>query len=173
VSAAARRLLAAAAVVVGALATAAPAVAGADLDSARAATARFHRVAHATAAGYGLFRDAAGIACIDKPGAGGMGIHYVNGALVGDGAIDATRPEALVYGPEHDGRLRLGAVEYIVPQALWDAYHDNPPELFGEEFELIGAGNRYGLDPFYELHAWVWRHNPRGMFDDWNPRVTC
>jgi MoxR-like ATPase len=29
------------------------------------------------------------------------------------------------------------------------------------------------LPPFYELHAWIWKHNPRGMFDDWNPRVVC
>ena len=35
------------------------------------------------------------------------------------------------------------------------------------------AGNRYGLPPFYELHAWAWKHNPRGLFDDWNPRVSC
>jgi hypothetical protein len=33
--------------------------------------------------------------------------------------------------------------------------------------------NRYGLPPFYELHAWVWKHNPSGMFNDWNPLVTC
>jgi hypothetical protein len=25
----------------------------------------------------------------------------------------------------------------------------------------------------YELHAWVWHHNPGGMFLDWNPTVTC
>jgi hypothetical protein len=47
------------------------------------------------------------------------------------------------------------------------------PELFGHKFELLGANNRYGLPPFYELHAWIWKHNPRGMFDDWNPRVVC
>jgi hypothetical protein len=33
--------------------------------------------------------------------------------------------------------------------------------------------NRYGLPAFWELHAWVWRHNPNGLFDDWNPRVSC
>jgi len=26
-----------------------------------------------------------------------MGFHYVNGDLVGDGVIDAQRPEALIY----------------------------------------------------------------------------
>ena len=35
------------------------------------------------------------------------------------------------------------------------------------------AGNRYGLPGVYELHAWLWQHNPAGMFEDFNPRVTC
>jgi hypothetical protein len=29
------------------------------------------------------------------------------------------------------------------------------------------------LPAFYELHVWLFKHNPRGLFDDWNPRVTC
>jgi hypothetical protein len=102
-----------------------------------------------------------------------MGVHYVKGALVGDGAVDAATPEALVYEPQRNGRLRLVAVEYVVFQDAWDAAHSSPPSLFRREFELIGAGNRYGLPPFYELHAWLWKHNPSGMFEDWNPRVSC
>ena len=145
-----------------------PAQAANELAAARAATARFHN-GHP---GYGLLTDAAGIACIDNP-AGGMGIHYVNGALVADGEVDATRPELVVYEPEPNGRQRLVAAEYVVFQADWDPHHASPPELFGEEFELVPAGNRYGLPPFYELHAWLWKHNPAGMFEDWNPRVTC
>jgi hypothetical protein len=65
------------------------------------------------------------------------------------------------------------ALEYVVFQDAWDATHTTPPELFGREFELVPAGNRYGLPPFYELHAWLWKHNPSGMFADWNPRVHC
>jgi hypothetical protein len=102
-----------------------------------------------------------------------MGVHYVNGALVGDGQVNASKPELLVYEPLANGRQRLVAVEYVVFQDAWDAKHDEPPSLFGREFELVEAGNRYGLPPFYELHAWLWKHNPAGFFDDWNPRVTC
>jgi hypothetical protein len=66
------------------LATPSSANAGAaDLSTARAATAQFHQIDVAKAAGYGLLRDAAGIACIDNP-AGVMGIHFVNGGLVSD-----------------------------------------------------------------------------------------
>ena len=102
-----------------------------------------------------------------------MGIHYVNGALVGDDRVNAATPELVVYEPEKNGRLRLVAAEYVVFQDAWDATHTSAPELFGQEFELVDAGNRYGLPPFYELHAWLWKHNPSGFFEDWNPRVSC
>ena len=144
-----------------------------DASSARAGTARYHNLATAMDEGYGLFTDAAGIACIDNP-AGGMGIHYAKGSLVGDGAIDASTPEALVYEPQPNGRLRLVAVEYVVFQDAWDAHHGSPPSLFGEDFEAVDGTNRYGLPPFYELHTWLWKHNPNGTFgQDWNPNVSC
>jgi hypothetical protein len=160
-----------------AVAIAAPAATAAakpnELSTARAATAGYHNNDAALAAGYGEFKDAQSIACIEQPGAGAMGIHYVNGGLVGDAAVNAATPEALVYEPRPNGRLRLVAAEYIVFQAAWDATHSSPPSLFGQQFELIQSPNRYGLPPFYELHAWLWKHNPRGMFNDWNPRVSC
>jgi hypothetical protein len=146
---------------------------GRGLDAARDATEQFRHLSVAQAAGYGILHDAAGIACIDKPGSGGMGVHYVSGALVSDAVVDARTPEALVYEPQANGRMRLVALEYVVFQSAWDAGHSAPPSLFGQQFELVGAGNRYGLPPFYELHAWAWKHNPSGMFADWNPRVTC
>jgi hypothetical protein len=147
---------------------------GDSVNGVRAATARYLHLDRAIAHGYGLLTDAAGIACIDNPGVGGMGVHYVKGSLVDDPDESARTPELLVYEPRKNGRLRLVAVEYVVIQSAWKAAgHKRPPSLFGQKFELTPAGNRYGLPPFYELHAWIWKHNPRGMFDDWNPRVTC
>jgi hypothetical protein len=145
---------------------------GRALADARRATAQFHNLGVAIAAGYGEFRDAQGIACIDNA-LGGMGIHYVNGTFVGDFVVDPRKPEALVYQPMGNGRLRLVALEYIVFREGWDAAHASRPSLFGQEFEPVLAGNRYGIPAFYELHVWLWKHNPRGMFDDWNPRVSC
>lgn len=179
-----RRVLCAAGGVaaLGAVLLAGAGTAGADTLAAqssiaevRAATARFTDVATAQAAGYGLLRDAAGISCIDNA-AGGMGIHYVNVDLVLDPALDPAMPEVLVYDPDKHGNLRLVAVEYVV----FDS-DDRvaPPSLFGRELHrLPGAGeplpqNRYGLPAFYELHVWAWKHNPSGMFEDWNPRVSC
>ena len=66
-----------------------------DVGAAREATAKFQSLDVARGAGYGLFRDVNGIACIAMPGLGAMGVHYVNGALVGDPGLDPRRPEAL------------------------------------------------------------------------------
>ena len=101
-----------------------------DLHRAREGTEAFHSLSKARAAGYSLFKDAAGIACIDKPGVGGMGVHYVNGSLVGKMVVDAARPEALVYEPE--GRWQAapgGARVHSVRCGLaerWEHYRSNP-----------------------------------------------
>jgi hypothetical protein len=112
-----------------------------------------------------------GVTCIDgPPGEGNMGVHYVNGTLVGDGKIDARHPEAVLYEHAKNG-LRLTAVEYIVLASDWKAAQ--PPALFGHDFMLVTAPNRYGLPDFYALHAWLWKTNPSGQFDPWNPDVKC
>ncbi len=169
-----KTLIGVAAIAVVLLATPSPANAGAaNLSTARAATAQFHDIDTATASGYGLFKDAKGIACIDSA-AGVMGIHYVNGSLVGDAVLNPATPEALVYQELPNGNLRLVAAEYIVFQSAWrDAGNTAGPTLFGQPLKLIPMPNRYGLTPFYEIHAWIWKDNPDGMFNDWNPNGTC
>jgi hypothetical protein len=102
-----------------------------------------------------------------------MGIHYINGTLVGDGQIDETRPEALIYEPTAQG-LRFVGVEFIVDAATWLSAHNNtPPELEGQAFQFVGAPNRYGIPAFFELHVWAWRDSPNGAFVDWNNNVSC
>ena len=143
---------------------------GSQLDAARAATAQYRDVGNATDAGYGEFRDAQNIACIDLPGEGAMGIHYVNGGLVGDDVLDASKPEALVYEP-HGKKLKLVALEYIVFADAWKK--PGPPTMFARTFDYVPAGNRYGLPPFWALHAWVFKDNPAGNVMAWNPHVSC
>lgn len=146
----------------------------AQLAAMRAATYRFHNLATAEDGGYGLLHDTAGISCIDMPGMGGMGVHWVNGPLVGDPTLDVRTPEALVYAPDRDGTLRLAALEFIVDKAAWDAHHAKRPQLFrGAPFDLTTAPNRYGLAPFYSQHVWLWKHNLAGTLAMWNPRVSC
>jgi hypothetical protein len=117
-------------------------------------------------------------ACVNSPEEGAMGIHYANGALIPDGVLDATKPELLIY-EQHNGRLRLVGVEFLVLAAQWNdptAATPNPdgaPALLGQLFNYVGAPNRYGLPAFYELHVWAWRDNPKGPFADFNPNVSC
>lgn len=141
-----------------ALATVAGAAeAGSDLAQVRRASARFH-VGRAEQAGYQEF-----LACFDST-AGGMGQHYVDLAALDD-TVEALHPEAMVYEVGDDGRLRLVAVEYIVPNAAPPAGQTSPPRLFGQVFHL-----NTGLN-VWVLHAWIWRGNPTGVFEDFNPNV--
>jgi hypothetical protein len=133
----------------------------------RDATQQFIDVNAATAAGYGPF-----LGCVSGPDHGAMGVHYVNGGLVQDGELDASRPEALIYEPSGD-RLRLVGVEFIVDAATWLAHHAAPPVLEGQTFQFVDSPNRYALPAFFELHVWAWRQNPNGAFVDWNTRVAC
>jgi hypothetical protein len=134
------------------------------------ATARFHDLDKAKAAGYTVqVFDAAGITCIASD-AGAMGIHMLNPSLL-DGTVEATQPELLVYEPRNDGTLKLVALEYLVFEGAWAG--EEPPALFGQTFDYVPAGNRYGLPAFYALHAWIWKPNPSGLFFAWNPSVDC
>jgi len=139
------------------------------------ATAQFQDLAVAKQAGYGLLKDKKGIACIamdSMPAMGAMGVHYAKAALVGDGKLKVTTPEALVYQPV-GGKLKLAAVEYVVIKSAWDAHHASAPSLFGQKFNFTPAGNRFGLPAYYSLHAWFFKSNPAGTFAMWNPKVSC
>jgi hypothetical protein len=133
----------------------------------RDATHQYQDVNAAIEAGYGPF-----LGCVSGPDDGAMGVHYVNGALVTDGEIDASRPEALIYEPS-GVHLRLVGVEFIVDAATWLAHHATPPVLEGQTFQFVDSPNRYALPAFFELHVWAWRDNPNGAFVDWNTHVTC
>lgn len=146
-----------------------PAKLNKQLAELRRATARFHRFEVAQAAGYTVLFDPNGndppSACFSDPDEGAMGFHYVNPALL-DAAVDIPEPEALMYEPRKNGKLRLVGVEYVVPFSAVPVTAD-PPELFEEHFH---ANEDLGL---WTLHVWVWQHNPDGMFAHWNSKVTC
>jgi hypothetical protein len=99
--------------------------------------------------------------CMESP-EGGMGFHYANFDFM-DGVARVLEPEALLFEPQKNGRLRFVAVEYIVPL---EASAD-PPVLFGQEFGVVEEAG------IWALHVWVGRHNPSGIFADWNPMVSC
>lgn len=130
---------------------------GASLAAVRAATAKYHDVERALADGYTLL----GAPCFESAD-GGMGIHYTNGGPDGSGfdaEVSAIEPDSLVY-VETDHGLRLVAVEYIAAGLGADDL-----TVLGEPLHSLPG------TPLYILHAWVWKENPAGMFEDYNPKV--
>jgi len=132
-----------------------------DVERIRVATAEFRSLDAAVAAGY-----AGDVThCIDNPPQGAMGYHHQNDALLDD-RIELERPEMLVYERMPDGEYRLNGVEYIVPLSIWPET-EAPPEVMGQPLKPAPS-----LGIWYR-HVWVWRDNPSGLFEDWNPLVTC
>jgi hypothetical protein len=141
---------------------------GALVRAVREATERFKDVAAAEAEGYHLL-----FGCVSGPDAGAMGMHFVNGALVGDGVIDAAKPEIILYEPQPNGSLKLTGADFLVLADQWNATHSSAPELMGQIFHFFDAPNRFGLPPFYTLHVWAWKDSPTGTFVNWNTSVSC
>ena len=134
----------------------------------REATERFRDVTVAEAEGYHL-----AFGCVSGPDSGAMGLHYVNMALVGDGELDATRPEIVIYEPASNGRLKLIGADYLVFADAWDKKGIGTPQLGGQLLHLFESPNRFGLPAFYTLHVWAWKENPTGMFVNWHANVSC
>ena len=134
----------------------------------REATEKFTNVNAATAAGY-----APAFGCVTGPDMGAMGVHYINGALVSGGQLNATEPQALIYEPVGKA-MKLVGVEFIAIADPWlTAHQQAPPVLEGQLLQYIGTPNRYGLPGLFELHVWAWRDNPHGAYVDWNTHVSC
>ena len=126
-----------------------------DLAAARKGTAQYHDINAAFADGF--VQDSP---CVRRAGVGTMGFHYKLASRI-DLNIDPSEPEVLLYLPNDDGVLELVAVEYVYPNV------GVVPSLFGQDYHFSASRNRY------ELHAWIWRHNPAGMFEDFNPKLNC
>ena len=138
------------------------------VQAAKAASARFHSVAQAEAAGYALASP-----CTFSP-AGGMGFHYEQPELLADDAIDPNRPEVLVYAPKANGELELVAIEYWKRDADGSLLTDGDrPSVLGQAFDGPMPGHHPGMPVHYDLHVWVHEPNPSGLFAPFNPDVSC
>jgi hypothetical protein len=145
------------------------------LDSVRANLEKYQNVMTALADGY-----LSTVACIHFPMAGkagetpfpvgAMGVHFLNGALIGK-PLDAAHPQALIY-ELHGDTLKLAAAEWFVPVAV----SAERPAVFGHPLDgpmdghvpIMPAELRH-----WDLHVWLWKANPAGVFTPTNPAVTC
>lgn len=154
-----------------------------QLARARAASARYHDVDVALAEGFVPSGD-----CVEVPGLGAMGVHFVKFPRLADPpAID--EPEALLYLPHADEGWRLIGIEHLSPIVIGGAPYmgcgiENEscppaspppsPEIYdGVLFDGPMAGHQPGMPWHYDQHVWVWRHNPDGMFAQFNPALAC
>jgi len=137
----------------------------------RRLTAPYHD--HATAADAGWFIQLS--PCVAMSGVGGMGYHYGNPEYLMNGILDPLMPEVLLYEPQKNGKLRLVAVEYLVPFGPpeidgGDPIEGDRPYLFGQGFDNSPHVGEHGA---WTLHVWLWRNNPEGIFAEMNPNVSC
>lgn len=120
------------------------------------------------------------LACVEFPAAGaagevpypkgGMGVHFFNTQLMGP-KLDPQKPQVLVYEPVGD-KLRLVAAEWFVPVQIMK----EKPTLFGRQFDGPMEGH-HPVMPLelhhYDLHVWLWKPNPAGLFSPTNPDLKC
>jgi hypothetical protein len=106
--------------------------------------------------------------CEAAPGLGGMGFHYLNPALAQDLVNDPFKPEILLYGPAKDGGLTLLGPEYF--QA---AVGQPQPFINGQGFDGPMPGHTPDMPTHYDLHVWLYKYNPGGLFAPFNVNVKC
>ena len=83
------------------------------VQKVRKATGRFRDINVALAEGY-----VPGTPCVSGPNSGAMGVHLIKAELLTK-EVDAETPEALIYEPSPDGRMRLVGVEIITFASDW------------------------------------------------------
>jgi hypothetical protein len=176
-------------------AAAAPPASEPTLKQVREATSRYQDVKVALADGYKP--DPSGM-CVaatmeGRPAEeGAMGVHYIRPDLLGITAppnprvngtsthTDFLQPAILIYEPQADGSSQLVAVENLVFIKSWEAAgHTAPPTFQGHSFNKMQddpateLDEAHGFEPHYDLHVWLYRENPKGMFAQFNPAVKC
>lgn len=129
--------------------------------------------------------------CEEHPTLGAMGHHYVKPSLLGltapvNGRINGTGtytgvnpPPILLYIPDGDGGLRLAGIELLVFAEAWNAANNHPPMYRGREYNYMADDPATAQDeahnfmPHFDLHIWLFDHNPSGLYAQWNPALSC
>jgi hypothetical protein len=142
-----------------------------QLAQVRQATAKYHDVNAALADGFVPTPQ-----CIQEPGLGGMGVHYIHPARLMDAEVNILEPEILLYVETKDG-LQLLGVEYFQGIGAPDTPIPDPAPpadvVLGRPLDGPMDGHEPGQPPHYDLHVWIWKANPSGIFAPFNPNVSC
>ncbi|PSL24012.1 hypothetical protein B0H99_12722 [Planomicrobium soli] len=98
-----------------------------------------------------------------------MGIHLIKPNRVDDAKLHIKRPEILVYEPLKNGKYKLVAGEWYVPAEKTK----KTPVLFDQKFQGPMANHDGSPGKHYDLHVWLFKKNPDGIFKPENKRVSC
>jgi len=131
------------------------------INEVRAVTSDYHDIENAMADGWNTFMSP----CVEHPEEGGMGYHVGRMEFL-DGRTSHLEPQVLLYEPLEGGGMEFIGVEYIIPFDVLPADSD-PPMTLGQHYH---QNHQLGI---WALHVWTEKDNPNGMFNDWNPNVSC
>jgi len=96
--------------------------------------------------------------------AGVLGEPFLNAQIQG---VEPTEPHAVLFDLTDEGTYEPLGLKWFVPAEG----REDPPTLFGREFDGP-FGSEAGVIPeHYALHAWLFRENPDGVFARYNPAV--
>ena len=102
---------------------------------------------------------------------GAMGVHFINMGNVGP-TLDPAKPQVLIYEPVGD-KLKLVAAEWFMPTQVAGG---KAPSIFGKELQGPMEGHKPVMPAevhHYDLHVWLWKTNPAGVYSSTNPAVKC
>ncbi len=95
----------------------------------------------------------------------GMGFHFVNFGITG---VDPFKPQILLYSVTDSGKYELIGLEwFVLSEAVSEA-----PVLFDHTFDGPMEGHGPDQPEHYDLHVWLFKENPDGMFEEFNTDVT-
>lgn len=132
-----------------------------------------------------------GSGCESHPTLGTMGFHYVNPQLLGstppvNGRVNGTGtytgtnpPPVLLYAPDGHGGVKLVGIEMLVFAKAWHEENKQAPKFNGREYDYMAddpgtpRDEAHGFMPHYDLHIWLFEHNPAGLYAQWNPALSC
>ncbi len=153
-----------------------PATLTPELESVRAGLDKYRDPIAAVHDGY-----LSTLGCIEYPeggsegtmqyAAGGMGVHFINLGHISP-KLDVTKPQVLIYEPVGD-KLQLVAAEWFVPLPMATAER---PKIFGKDLQGPMEGHKPLMPEgthHFDLHVWLWKSNPAGVFSPTNATVTC
>ena len=88
--------------------------------------------------------------------------------------MSAEQPELLMFALGSDKKLELVGLEYWRADADGNkATTGDRPTLFGHGFDGPMDGHAPGMPVHYDLHVWLGRTNPDGLFAVPNPSISC